>query len=175
MNLKKKKFYNLNQFFTLFNTLNKNICMFAHINNSNIMETNQLKLYCEQNNIRTKYIKIGLLKKLTKNPLLLQLLTGPTQLFFFDNVKTFYDFYQFEFVKKKIYPLTIYFNNNFFNYMFFYSYIKEKINNVLKKESEIYDIFLYNITNIHKNLIVKLNHIIHNFIICLVIILNKFI
>jgi hypothetical protein len=174
MNLKKKKFSNLTEFFTLFNTFNKNICLFTHINNSSIIELNQIKLYCNENNIKTKYIKIGLLKKLTKNPLLLNLLAGPTQLFFFDNIKAFYDFSQIDFIKKKIYPLSIYFNNNFFNYVFFYNYIKEKITNVLKKEIKVYDIFLYNITNIHKSLIIKLNHIINNFIINLVIILNKF-
>jgi hypothetical protein len=152
MNLKKKKFYNLTEFFTLFNAFNKNICLFAHINNSNI----------------------GLLKKLTKNPLLFHVLTGPTQLFFFDNVQIFYDFLQIDFIKKKIYPLTIYFNNSFFNFMFFYNYIKEKINNVLKKDSRVYDILLYNITNIHKNYIIQLNYIIHKFITNLGIILNKF-
>jgi hypothetical protein len=174
MNLKKKKFYNLTEFFTLFNAFNKNICLFAHINNSNILEVNQIKLYCDLNNIKTKYIKIGLLKKLTKNPLLFHVLTGPTQLFFFDNVQIFYDFLQIDFIKKKIYPLTIYFNNSFFNFMFFYNYIKEKINNVLKKDSRVYDILLYNITNIHKNYIIQLNYIIHKFITNLGIILNKF-
>ena len=119
MNLKKKKFYNLTEFFTLFNAFNKNICLFAHINNSNILEVNQIKLYCDLNNIKTKYIKIGLLKKLTKNPLLFHVLTGPTQLFFFDNVQIFYDFLQIDFIKKKIYPLTIYFNNSFFNFICF--------------------------------------------------------
>ena len=58
--------------------------------------------------------------------------------------------------------------------MFFYNYIKEKINNVLKKDSRVYDILLYNITNIHKNYIIQLNYIIHKFITNLGIILNKF-
>jgi hypothetical protein len=174
MNLKKRKFYNLNEFFIIFNKFNKNICLFAHINNSSILEFNQVKLYCDRNNVKTKYIKIGLLKKLTKNPLLLNMLTGPTQLFFFNDIYTFYNFSQVDVIKKKICPLSIYFNNSFFNYMFFYNYIKEKINNVLKREVKVYDIFLYNITNIHKNVIVKLNHIIHNFIISLVLIIRKF-
>ena len=115
-----------------------------------------------------------MLKKLTKNPLVLNILAGPTQLFFFHDIHTFYEFLQINFLKKKIYPLSIYFNNSFFNFTFFYEYIKGRINNVLKKENKVYDIFLYNITNMHTQLIVKLKLIISNFIIFLGIILNKF-
>ncbi len=174
MNLKKKKFYNLKEFFEIFNKYNKGICLFSHVNNYSILEGNQIKFYCDSNNIKTKYIKIGLLKKLTKNPLLLNILAGPTQLFFFYDIKSFYEFLQVNFLKKKIYPLSIYFNDSFYNFTFFYEYIKEKINNVLKKENKIYDIFLYNIINIHMHLIVKLRLIINNFIIFLGMILNKF-
>jgi hypothetical protein len=174
MNIKKKKFYNLNEFFEIFNKYNKGICLFSHVNNYNIIESNQIKLYCDLNNIKTKYIKIGLIKKLTKNQLLLNILAGPTQLFFFNDIKTFYDFFQVNFLKRKLYPLSIYFNNSFFNYTFFYEYIKEKINNVLKRTDKVFDIFLYNITNIHTNLISKLRLIINNFIIFLRIISNKF-
>jgi hypothetical protein len=173
MNLKKKKFYNLREFFEIFNKYNKGICLFSHVNNYSIIEGNQIKLYCEINNIKTKYIKIGLLKKLTKNPLLLSLLVGPTKLFFFPNIKTFYKFLDINFIRKKIYPLSIYFNNTFYNFSFFYEYIKEKINNGLEKESKVYDTFLYNIINIHKYLIIKLKLIINNFITMLGIILNR--
>jgi hypothetical protein len=174
MNIKKKKFYNLNEFFELFNKHNKSICLFSHVNNYNIIESNDIKFYCDSNNIKTKYIKIGLIKKLTKNSLLINILAGPTQLFFFNDIRIFYEFLQINFFKKKIYPLSVYFNNSFYNYIFFYEYINQRINNVLKKSDKVFDIFLYNITNTHTNLISNLKLIINNFIIFLRIISNKF-
>ena len=101
MNTRKKKFYNLTEFFEIFNKFNRGLCLFCHVNNYNILEGNQLKFYCDSNNIKTKYIKIGLLKKLTKNSLLINILAGPTQLFFFNDIKTFHEFLQVNFLKKK--------------------------------------------------------------------------
>ena len=174
MNIKKQKFYNLNEFFKIFNKFNKNICLFSHINNYNISEGNQLRFYCDANNIKTKYIKIGLLKKLTKNSLLINLLAGPTQLFFFKDIQTFYEFSQIDFLKNSIYPLSIYFNNTFFNYIYFSNYIIEKISSLLKYEFQIHDNFLFKITNIRNSLIIKLKAIINNFIFFLGLILHKF-
>ena len=62
----------------------------------------------------------------------------------------------------------------FYNYVFFYEYLNQRINNVLRKNDKVFDIFLYNITNIHTNLISKLKYIINNFIIFLRILSNKF-
>jgi hypothetical protein len=174
MSIKKQKFYNLNEFFKIFNKFNKNICLISHINNYNILEADQIKFYCDSNNIKTKYIKIGLLKKLTKNSLLINLLAGPTQLFFFKDIHTFYKFFELDVLRKCIYPLSIYFNNTFFNYIYFSNYINEKISSLLKYEFQIYNNFLFKITNIGNNLIIKLKTIIDNFIFFLRLILHKF-
>jgi hypothetical protein len=174
MSTKKQKFYNLNEFYKILNQFNKSICLFSHINNYNILESNQIKLYCDSNNIKTKYIKIGLLKKLTKNSLLMNILAGPTQLFFFNNLETFYQFSELIILKKKIYPLTIYFDNTFFNYIYFSNYINEKINNIFKNEFQVNFSFLHKLTNINNKLINELKNVINNFIVFLKIILIKF-
>ena len=86
MNLKQKKFQTIQKVYQTINSNQKSICVFVHISNLNVIESNQIKIFCEKNNVETKYIKINLLKKLSKNSLFLNLLTGPTKLFFFCDI-----------------------------------------------------------------------------------------
>ena len=79
MNLKQKKFQSVQELYQTINSNQKSICVFVHISNLNVIESNQVKIFCEKNNVQTQYIKINLLKKLTKNSLFLNLLTGPTK------------------------------------------------------------------------------------------------
>ncbi len=174
MNIKRKKFYNLIEFLKIFNQYNKGLYLFCHVNNYNLLENNQIKFYCESNNIKTKYVKIGLLKKLTKNALLRNILVGPTQVFFFNDIKTFYQFLQITFLKKKFYPLSVYFNNTFYNYKFFNIYIDKKISNILENNYLVYYDFFYSMIHFHKMLLGNLKYVICNFIFFLGVILNNF-
>ena len=93
MNLKQKKFYAIKELYQTININQKSICVFVHISNLNTIENNQIKIFCDKNNVQNKYIKINLLKKLTKNSLFLNLLSGPTKLFFFFGCKHIFKFF----------------------------------------------------------------------------------
>ena len=113
MNLKQKKFQTIQKVYQTINSNQKSICVFVHISNLNVIESNQVKIFCEKNNVQTQYIKINLLKKLTKNSLFLNLLTGPTKLFFFSDISIFLNFFENFPLKRKIFPLAVFFNNQF--------------------------------------------------------------
>lgn len=124
MNLKQKNFYIMKELYQIINSNQESICIFVHFSNLNTVESNQIKIFCESNNVQTKYIKVNLMKRLTKNPLLLNLLTGPTKLFFFSNVNVFLSFFENLPFKNKVIPLAAFFDNNFFSYSFFFNYLK---------------------------------------------------
>ena len=69
MNLKQKKYSAIKEFYNAVNLNQNSICVFVHVSNLNTVESNQIKLFCDRNHVQTKYVKINLLKKLTKNSL----------------------------------------------------------------------------------------------------------
>ena len=60
MNLKQKKFQTIQKVYQTINSNQKSICVFVHISNLNVIESNQVKIFCEKNNVQTQYIKINL-------------------------------------------------------------------------------------------------------------------
>ena len=162
MHLKQKKFYNILELYNIINLNKKSICVFVHISNLNSIENNQIKKFCDENNIKNKYIKVNLLKKLTKNSLFLNLLNGPTKLFFFCDINIFLNFFEIFPLKKKVFPLAIFYNNNFFSYLFFINYLKNfkfingsfddnfkiGIENFIIKSNKINVIFITEYTNL---------------------------
>lgn len=56
MNLKQKKFQTIQKVYQTINSNQKSICVFVHISNLNVIESNQIKIFCEKNNVETKYI-----------------------------------------------------------------------------------------------------------------------
>ncbi len=167
MNLKQKKFCVINNLISNFNKFEKNICLFVHTSNLNTWESNQFKLYCDSTKVKTNYVKISLLKKLTKNNILINLLAGPTRLLFFNNFEIFLEFFTNLPLKKKIYPLTILFNNKFYNYLYFYDnlkIIKANLNNSL-----------VNLDNVQKKIIFSLNKFKEPILLNIYMLLNNFI
>ena len=166
MNLKQKKFQTIQKVYQTINSNQKSICVFVHISNLNVIESNQVKIFCEKNNVQTQYIKINLLKKLTKNSLFLNLLTGPTKLFFFSDISIFLNFFENFPLKRKIFPLAVFFNNQFFSYLFFFTYLKNS--NLSYQNLKItQENFIVNSTQTHKDFVLDFNVIFSNFILSL--------
>ena len=175
MSSKQRKFFIVNDFYTFFNEKSKDICLITHISNTNIIENNKIKIYCNNNDIKTKYIKINLLKKLTKNKVFLNLLSGPTKLFFFKNINSFLNFMKTVPLSQKIYPLSIFFNNNFYPYTSFcklLNSIKLSTNiphslllnqeDLILKISKTNSKFILPINSVLKNMIISLPYFITN-------------
>lgn len=108
MDLKKKKFYIINKFNNLLGSQKFPFFLVVHLNTLNFYEINALQVFCLQHDIKTSYVKLNLLKKLTKNKLFLNLLGGPTKIFFFNNISDFVKFTELQIINKKIIPLTIF-------------------------------------------------------------------
>lgn len=100
------------------------IILISHVNNLTTLESNLIKSVCQKNQVVTFYVKLNLLKKLSKNELFNNLLKGPTQLYFFNNTSDILPFIEDPLVKKKIIPLAIFWNDSFFSYKFFLNAIK---------------------------------------------------
>ena len=175
MSSKQRKFFIVNDFYTFFNKRNKDICLVTHISNLNVIESNKIKIYCNTHNIKTKYIKINLLKKLTKNKIFLNLLSGPTKLFFFENIYSFLNFMKTVPLNQKIYPLSVFFNNKFFSYTNFC-----KLLNSIKLSTNITDSLLLNqkefvlkVSETHNNFILPINSVLKNMIVSLPYFINN--
>lgn len=124
MNSKLKKFYSVNQFYDMINTNSYPLSLLVHISNMNIMQSNQIKQFCDNNKISSQYIKINILKKLTKNKLFVNLFAGPTKIFFFKDYTLLSNFMNLVPLKNKIFPLCILYNNYIYNYNFFLGFLK---------------------------------------------------
>ncbi len=168
MNLKQKKFYIINNLSSNLSKFEKNICLFIHSSNLNTWENNQFKIYCDLIEVKTSYIKMNLLKKLTKNNILINLLKGPTRLLFFKNFETFLNFFVNLPLKKKIYPLAVLFNNKFYNYINFFNnlkMIKLNLNNSLINLSNVSKKIIFYLNKFKNPILLGLNKILINFII----------
>ncbi len=177
MSLKQKKFCIINNLSNDFTKFTKNICLFVHTSNLNTWENNQFKLYCDLKEIKANYIKMSLLKKLTKNTILLNLLKGPTRILFFKNFETFLDFFIYLPLKKKMYPLAILFNNNFYNYLHFYNNLKNiklNLNNSLINLDNIQKKIIFFLNKFKQPILFGLYSLLTNFIIGLSNYFKKF-
>jgi hypothetical protein len=124
MNSKKKKYNNIQSTLNLFNSQVDSICLITHVNDLNTIQTNLLKIYCNENNISLFSTKLNLLRKLTKNSYFTNIFAGPTKLFFFPDFESFSAFLDKQPLEKKIIPLCVYFNNSFFNFPLFEEKLK---------------------------------------------------
>ncbi len=120
---------------------------------------------------------MSLLKKLTKNTILLNLLKGPTRILFFKNFETFLDFFIYLPLKKKMYPLAILFNNNFYNYLHFYNNLKNiklNLNNSLINLDNIQKKIIFFLNKFKQPILFGLYSLLTNFIIGLSNYFKKF-
>jgi ribosomal protein L10 len=160
MNVRQKKFHDIKKVYKLLNSNNHNIFLITHVSNLNMIQMNLLKTFCDQNDIKNIYIKLNLLKKLTKNDLFSNLLAGPSKIFFFQDSKNLINFLKNNPVEKKIIPLAVYFNDNFYSYSFFISRLKKFLSlNQFNKEQ-----FILTLNNKNSNFIHGLKQPMNNFI-----------
>jgi len=157
MNTKKRKFYIINNFYELLNSQKNSFFLITHTNTLNIHETNSLKLFCENNQIKGNYVKLNLLKKMTKNKLFLNVLEGPTKIFFFSDFASFLNFTQLSLFNKKVLPLVIFWDGQFYDYAYFVSNlnsltISNNIENLLTSQQKLVSLFNSKINNFVVNI-----------------------
>merc|ERR1712065_27994 len=111
-NVRQKKFHDRKKVYKLFNSNQDNIFLVTHVSNLNMIQTNLLKTFCDENNIKSIYIKLNLLKR-------------PSKIFFFTDPLILSKFLKQNPIEKKIIPLAIYFNDNFYSYSFFMSRLQK--------------------------------------------------
>lgn len=146
MNTKKRKFYIVNNFYQLLNSQKNSFFLITHTNTLNIHENNSLKLFCDENKIKGNYVKLNLLKKMTKNKLFLNLLEGPTKIFFFPDFISFLKFTELSLFNKKVLPLIVFWNGQFYDYSYFVSNLNDlnlnnNLINVLTSQQNLLSLF----------------------------------
>ena len=155
MNSKKEKYLTAIQFFNLLNSEKDSINLIAHVSDINTIQLNLLKSFCHEKNIKNVYIKLNLLKKVTRNPLFLNLFSGPTRMFFFKDFLSFSTFIKNNPLGSRIIPLAVFFDNKIYSYSFFDKQLKIYAKNLSLDKIEI-----------NKNLIIGFNkqsvHFIQN-------------
>lgn len=138
----------------LINILNKhknNVIIICHNNYMSNFDFLNIKCLLKASEVKSITIRNNVIKKLYKNTLLNNLITGPTKFLIFSKLQNFEIFFSKNELNKKIIPLAVLFNKKIYNYNFFISYI-----NSLK----IKEILLNNQFNeIRKNFIINLQHI----------------
>ena len=164
MNTRKRKFLLINEAIKILNNEKKAICLISHVNNMNIQQTNNLKVYCNSKNIRMFSLKLNLLHKLTINPLFLNICAGPTKLFFFDSPTSFLNFVEEESVKDKIIPLGVYYQNQFFSYNAFEKKLKTFFGEKFVDLSNYNVQFLLSFSKKSDNLLCQLPTTFNNFL-----------
>ena len=170
---KKNKFKEIQKIESVFNKQKNSICMIAHINNMNTMETNILKEYLDTNKINHFSFKLNLLKKYTKNSIFTNLCSGPTKFYFFSDFNSFNTFFENVPISQKILPLSIYYKNQFYSFSFFKNRFKEIYKSDLNNNVSIEQQFILNLTSNTKSFILNLNNSTKSFISTLSILKNK--
>lgn len=143
MNLKQRNFFLINFIDNFFKANKNTVFLFTHTNDLSTYEIKELNFFCEQNHVELLNIKSSLYKKMIKNTIFNNILSGPTRILKFNNFNTFLYFIQVKKFQKKLVPLLIYWNYNFYYYTFFYNYL---INN-LKNSSNFLEKLPQNLTS----------------------------
>jgi hypothetical protein len=161
MKLKQKKFINILSVADVLKEQSDSIYLITHISDLNTIQNNLLKIYCDKNNIISIQPKLNLLRKITKNELFLNLYTGPTKIFFFKDPTIFLTFLKNSPIQKKIIPLTVYYNSEFYSYPKFFE-ILQKSNSLDKDSLQL--TLISNLNNTSKIFLKNLKIVNYNFI-----------
>lgn len=118
------------------------IYLFVHANTLDSVNSIIIHNYLKKNKIQMLSLKHSMLKRLTNNWIFLPICTGPSKILRFENVESFENFFFNSQIKKNFIPLIVYWNNSFFTYSFFFSYIQllKKNKNYLNKNQIIKEI-----------------------------------
>lgn len=107
MNSKNRKYHIYEKIFDFFQKKN-NIFLLVHVNNMSNFESKIISSYCILNNIYGLNVKANLYKKFFKNIIFLDILSGPTKIFSFENFSSFLSFFKNISIKKIFIPLLIF-------------------------------------------------------------------
>ncbi len=125
MSSKQIKFLAVEKFFKFLQEKKNSVCVFVHVSDMSILESNKVQALCQNSNIKSSYIKINLLKKLTRKNAFTNILSGPTKLFFFDDASTIINFFKNPLISRKCFPLAAFFGNKLYTYSFFLGGVKK--------------------------------------------------
>lgn len=125
MSSKQTKFIVISKFFELLTTEQTSACVFVHVSDLSTLESNKIQSYCQSSNVKTSYIKINLLKKLSKSNYFTNVLSGPTKLFFFSNKTSLIDFFKQPLIERKCFPLAVFFGGKLYAYSLFFDLVKK--------------------------------------------------
>jgi hypothetical protein len=105
MNLRQRNFFLTKYIYDFFRNDKNKIYLFVHVNDLNTIEINSINSFLKKNSINSLNIKLNLYKKMIKNDIFINLVSGPSRIFkFFD----FNSFFNFVSLNKKFIPLAIY-------------------------------------------------------------------
>lgn len=174
MNYKPRNFFLINLIKKFFAQNRNTIFLFIHVNDLSTQEISEFNFFCKQNHIDILNMKKGLYQKMIKNFLFLNIITGPTRILKFSNLFSLVNFLENKNFEKKLIPLLVYWNLNFYHYKFFYQYLKDNIKNNVNfieqlSEKNVKSLIL--IKNLQANLLVKFSYV--NIFLLLNILLNK--
>ena len=94
--------------------------------------------------------------------------------FFFNSIETMLEFVNLFSSKKKIIPLAIYWQSNFYNYEFFSKYIKNLHNNLIgETDKNLKTNLIFSLTKTNSSLIIHLKDPFSKFLNILELIKNK--
>jgi hypothetical protein len=108
MNLKNRKYYIYKKIVNFFYQENQNIFLFVHVNNISNLEAKIISSYCVSNKIKNLNVKATLYKKIFKNKVFLNILSGPTRIFSFGEFFSFIAFFKNLHIKRNFIPLLVF-------------------------------------------------------------------
>lgn len=134
MTLKDNKYLIFDKMLKFFFVEKNNIFLFVHSNSASILDNKIISQYCSSQNIQILNVKASYYKKILKNMKFLKLFSGPTKVFIFKNFISLIYFLKHDYIKKNIIPLSILWQDNFFNYLNFY----QNISTIYEKNVQIF-------------------------------------
>lgn len=157
MNLRQRNFFLTKYIYNFFQNDKNKIYLFVHVNDLNTIEINSINSFLKKRSINSLNIKLNLYKKMIKNDIFINLVSGPSRIFKFSDFNSFLTFFDFVSLNKKFIPLAVYWNLNFYSYDFFYNYLKNN-HNFIKKTSIINNTLVLKIVNPMMSLITIFNY-----------------
>lgn len=147
MNLRQRNFFLIKNIYNFFLEDKTKIYLFVHVNNLNTIESNWINFFCKEKNIIDLNVKLSLYKKMIKNNSFMNIVSGPSKIFQFSDFDSFLTFFEFIYLKKKLIPLAVYWNSNFYSYKYFSTYL---INNLKNNNNFIKELHLMKNTLLSK-------------------------
>lgn len=108
MNIRQRNFFLTKYIYDFFKNDKNKIYLFVHVNDLNTLEINKINFFLKKKSISSLNIKVNLYKKMIKNTIFINLVTGPSRIFQFSDFNSFLTFFEFTLLNKKFIPLSVY-------------------------------------------------------------------